>query len=78
MVGKSYMLASKAAPSGLRLAIDQRVIPAAIDLAGAVEGVLERAVVRTRQQPATAVGAALATTVLLGMLTRRLLWPKVV
>lgn len=73
MVSKSYMLEKKPGPSSLRVFIDQQVIPVGINMAGAVEGVLERVSVRTRQQPATAVGAALTTAMLLSMLSRRLL-----
>ncbi len=76
MVSKSYMLAKKSPPSELRLVLDQQVIPAAINVAGAVEGLLERVAVRTRKRPATAVGAALTTAMLFSMLTRRLLRPR--
>ena len=77
MVNKSYMVATKPAPSEVKLFIDQQVIPVGINLAGSVEGLLERVAVRARAQPATAVGAAFTTAMLLSMLTRRLLRPTV-
>ena len=76
MVSKSYMLEKKRPPSELRLVIDQRLIPAAIDVAGAIEAALERVAVRARQQPATAVGAALTGAATLAIVTRRLLRPR--
>ena len=75
MVNKSYMLATKPAASEVKLFVDQRLIPVGINLAGSVEGLLERVAVRARQRPATAVGATFATAMLLSMLTRRLLRP---
>lgn len=76
MVSKSYMTEKKSAPSGVQVFIDQQVIPVGINMAGAVEGLLERVAVRARKQPATAVGAAFTVAMLLSMVTRRVLRPR--
>ena len=58
MVGRAYLLAKRRPPTALKRAIDQRMIPAAIDAAGALEAVLERISVSATRQPITALGAA--------------------
>jgi hypothetical protein len=73
MVTKNYMLKKPQGPSAPKLFLDQQVVPALIDAAGAVEGVLETIAVRSRAAPFSALGAALGTGALLSMvlLSRR-------
>ncbi len=63
MVGREYLLHKPAPPSSAKVVFDQRVVPAMIDMAGAVEAVLERLAVRTRSAP----GPVLATAFSLGL-----------
>ncbi len=50
-----YELAKPARPSKAWVGFNQRVLPVAINAAGAVEGVLEQVAVLTRRAPGTAV-----------------------
>ena len=68
MVSRDYMLKKEGGPSAPKLFLDQKVIPAAIDAAGAVEGVLERVAVRVRRMPVAALAAALGTGTLVTLL----------
>ncbi len=66
------MTESQPAPGRLKRTVDQAVIPAAVNLAGRVEGALMRASERTRRRPATAMLAALACGYLVRETLRRL------
>ncbi len=68
MVSRDYLLKKGAGPSAPKLFLDQTIIPAAIDAAGAVEGVLERVAVRVRRMPVAALAAALGTGTLVTLL----------
>ena len=68
MVGRDYLLKKGEGPSAPKLFLDQRVIPLAIDAAGAVEGVLERVAVRVRRMPVSALVAALGSGTLVTLL----------
>ncbi len=69
MVDRDYMLKKGAGPSAPKVFLDQKVVPAAINAAGAVEGVLERVAVRVRRMPVAALAAALGTGTLMMLLT---------
>jgi hypothetical protein len=58
MVGRHYLLETRSRPGGLKIYVDQRLIPAAIDIAGGVESAAERVAVRVRRLPLLMVGAA--------------------
>jgi hypothetical protein len=60
------------APGRLKRGIDQTLIPAAVNLAGRIEGALMRASERTRCQPVTALLAALVCGYLVRGTLRRL------
>ena len=68
MVGRDYMLKKGAGPSAPKVFLDQKVVPAAIDAAGAVEGVLELLAVRVRRTPVAALAAALGAGTLVTLL----------
>lgn len=51
MVDRSYMLAQPTRPSPVKVAFDQRVVPALIDAAGAVEGRVEAVSVVVKRAP---------------------------
>ena len=68
MIDRDYLLKKGAGPSAPKLFLDQKVIPMAIDAAGAVEGVLERVAVRVRRRPVSALAAALGTGTLVTLL----------
>ncbi len=68
MVSRDYMLKKGAGPSGAKVFLDQKVVPAAINAAGAVEGVLELLAVRVRRMPVAALAAALGTGTLVTLL----------
>ena len=59
MVDKSYLLAKPPAPSGLKVFLDQRALPVAIDAAGSVELGLDRTKIAVRENPAMAMVLAL-------------------
>ncbi|WP_250265916.1 hypothetical protein [Rhodovastum atsumiense] len=71
LVQDGYLLDKPSPPSQPKLFFDQRVIPAAIDAAGAVEAVLERLAVRTRQRPVMVLGMAMGAGFLVSRLTGR-------
>ena len=71
MVSQAYMLEKSPPPSALEWFIDEQVVPAMIQAAGAIEGVLEVVAQRTRQQPATALSLAAGFGVLLFVITWR-------
>ncbi len=68
MVSSDYMLKKPSRPSAPRLLLDQRVLPALIDLAGGVEARLERIAARTRLLPLTGLSAGLGIGLLAGLL----------
>ena len=68
MVGRDYLLKKGAGPSAPKLFLDQKVIPQAIDAAGAVESLVERVAVRVRRMPVTALAAAIGTGTLVTLL----------
>ncbi len=72
MVTAAYMTERPPPPSALKRVWDQDVIPAGINLAGAVEGALWRASERARSKPWEAMLAALACGYLLRGVLRRL------
>lgn len=69
MVGRDYLLKKGAGPSAPKVFLDQKVIPAMIDAAGTVEGVLELVAMRVRRMPVSALAAALGTGTLVTLLT---------
>lgn len=58
MVSQRYLLDKPPAPGAWKRWVDQAAIPAAIDLAGRCETVLEHGAVRARRAPLLALGAA--------------------
>ena len=68
MISRDYLLKKEGGPSAPKLFLDQKVIPVAIDAAGAVEGALERVAVRVRRMPVSALAAALGTGTLVTLL----------
>lgn len=78
MVSVSYMIDKPGAPSELRTYVNQRVIPAAIDAAGAVESAVYELGEKVRAQPATTLLTAGALGLVLGAfvfsLNRRRRW----
>ena len=68
MIDRDYLLKKGGGPSAPKLFLDQRVIPLAIDAAGAVEGALERVAVRVRRMPVAALIAALGSGTLITLL----------
>ena len=68
MVGRDYMLKKGAGPSAPKVFLDQKMLPVAINAAGAVEGVLEKLAVRVRRKPVVALAAALGTGTLVTLL----------
>lgn len=71
MVNSTYMLARPAPPSPPKLFLDQQVIPALIDLAGAVEAGLERVATWTRCAPVPSVAAAFTAGILFAWFAAR-------
>ena len=71
MVDRGYMVEQPLGPGPWKVYLDQTVFPVLIDAAGAVEAVVERVVVRTRERPATALGVALVVGCGVGLLRRR-------
>lgn len=57
-VEPNYMLEKPSGPSRSKLFLDQTVVPALANAAGAVEGGMERAVIVARRNPVLAVGLA--------------------
>ncbi len=68
MVDRDYMLKKGAGPSAPKVFLDQTIVPALINAAGAVEGVLERVAVRVRRMPVAALAAAVGTGTLVTLL----------
>nr|WP_294505869.1 hypothetical protein [uncultured Rhodopila sp.] len=58
MIGRNYLLKQPAAPSPVKVLVDQSVIPALIDAAAAVEVQIERFGGRARRAPVLCVGVA--------------------
>jgi hypothetical protein len=74
-IGPDYMLRKPSGPSAPKLFFDAKVVPMAVNVAGAMEVVLDRASVRTGVRP------ALLLTGLLGLASAGLLllpWRKMV
>lgn len=71
MVSQSYVLEKPPPPSAAKVFFDQRVMPVAIDAAGAVEARVERLAGHARRQPIVAVSVAIGVGVLLSMLMGR-------
>ncbi len=73
MVDKTYMLEKPPGPSAFKLFLDQRVLPLAIDVAGAGEVAVQRLSRRTGVPPALLIGAAAGTCMVAAAiaLTRR-------
>ncbi|HEY0425662.1 MAG TPA: hypothetical protein VGC82_20255 [Rhodopila sp.] len=59
MVDRNYLLRKPPPPPPWKQFLDLTVLPAMIDAAGAVEGLLERVAVQGRQRPALTTGMAL-------------------
>jgi ElaB/YqjD/DUF883 family membrane-anchored ribosome-binding protein len=68
MVAVGYMIDNPGPPSGLRSFINQRVVPPAIDAAGAVESAVYELSEQVRAQPATSLLAAAALGLITGVL----------
>lgn len=58
VVSRHYLLAKPSGPSRLKVFLDQRVIPFAIDMAGGCEVAVQRVSQRTGVRPAVLVGGA--------------------
>ena len=71
MVDESYMLERPAPPSRLKVFVDQRATPVAIDAFANVEILLERAAVGTRARPMQALGLAVGAGFLITMMMTR-------
>ena len=52
IIGRDYLLKKPSGPSAPKFFLDTQVIPRAVNLAGGLEGVLDRASVRTGVRPA--------------------------
>jgi hypothetical protein len=77
MVTVGYMIDNPGPPSGLKSFLNRRVIPPAIDAAGAVESAVYALAEQTRAQPKMSLGVAAALGLLAGTLVfRRLLPPS--
>ncbi len=72
MTDASYLLEQLPPPTKLKVFVDQRVFPMAINAAANVEMLLERAAVGARERPVRALGLAVGAGFLISMmLTRR-------
>ncbi len=72
MISRHYLLKKNSQrPAGLRLFVDQELIPATIDLAGNIETAIERVAVRVRHQPLLVLGAAFGLGVAASLLPLR-------
>ena len=71
MVDRSYLVGKARPPVPGKLYLDQRAIPAAIDMAGAVEAAVERVAVQVRRAPSVALGAAVVFGLAVSCLRRR-------
>jgi hypothetical protein len=72
MVSHRYLLEKQPRPGALKVAVDQQVIPFLINIAGDIEGVLERVARRTRAAPRASTLGALSLGILLaGLIPRR-------
>jgi hypothetical protein len=71
MVQPSYLLQKSAGPSPARILFDQRIVPGAINAAGAAEALIERLAVYTRKSPLSALAVGLAVGGALGCLAAR-------
>jgi hypothetical protein len=56
LINRDYMLEKPPGPSASKLFLDQAVVPALANAAGAVEAGVERVVVAARRNPRLAVG----------------------
>ena len=65
MVDRRYLLEQPPAPTGLRAVINQRVVPALVDIAGAVEVRLETVAETIRRKPAKSLLLAVGVGCLL-------------
>jgi hypothetical protein len=71
LVDRDYMLEKPSGPSMSKLFLDQAVVPALANTAGAVEGGIERVVVATRRNPLLAVGIVAGIGLALAMVRPR-------
>lgn len=71
MVTRAYMTEKPSPPGTVHRLLDQRAIPALIDVAGAVEALVERLAVATRRAPATVLVTGCLAGLLLGRLVLR-------
>jgi hypothetical protein len=75
MVDVGYLIDNPGPPSGLKSFVNQRVVPPAIDAAGAVESAFYELAEQVRERPATALMVAgalgfLAGTLIFGLYRR--------
>jgi hypothetical protein len=73
MVSREYSTAKPPPPPPWKRVFDQHVVPAAIDVAGALEGAVTRGLERARREPGR---AALASVAALGVPLFLLLRPR--
>lgn len=66
-VGQDYLLHKPGAPSAPKQFLDTRVVPAAVNLAGAAEGLLERAAQRSGLRPSVILAGAAGLLLLLAV-----------
>lgn len=66
IIGRDYLLKKPSRPSAPKLFLDTQVVPRAVNLAGGLEGILDRASVRTGVRPAVIL-AGVAGLLGLGM-----------
>ncbi len=71
LIDRDYMLEKPSGPSTSKLFLDQTVVPALANTAGAVEGGVERVVVATRRNPLLAVGIVVGIGLALAMVRPR-------
>jgi len=72
MVTVGYMIDNPGPPAGLKRLINRRVVPPAIDAAGAVESALYELAEQARARPGMSLGVAGALGLMAGALVFRL------
>lgn len=70
MVSSAYMLDKPKTKAPTAVFVDQRIVPALIDAAAAIEGLIERVGVRTRAAPSGPLAAAFCAGALLAAVSR--------
>jgi len=71
MIKPRYLTHKPAPPAAPKRILDQVIVPALIDTAGALETAVERWAVRVRQSPGPSLGIAIGAGLLLSRLLAR-------